>query len=193
MEPQPVPSDRISIRRKAFEAIKRLSFKRGDFTLSSGAKSDYFLDLKRTMLDPVGIRLLAELVLQRIDGLGVEYIGGLEMGAVPLISPINLLSGDQGRGIPGFFVRKQVKLHGTMKQVEAPEGDLAGKRVVVLDDVTTSGASALKAVKAVQAEGANVVLVLAVVDRESGAAKLFERENIPFTALFRASEFFATA
>jgi orotate phosphoribosyltransferase len=179
----------LEIRARAFQIIKERSFEFGDFTLASGQKSDYYLDMKPTMFDPEGANLLARLVLARISELNVDYIGGLEMGAVPLIAPVIMLSYEAGRPIPGFFVRKQIKDHGTKRLVEAAGGNLRGKRVVILEDVTTKGESAMKAVKASQAEGANVILVLSIVDREEGAAEFFKKAEIPFEWIYRASEF----
>jgi orotate phosphoribosyltransferase len=100
-----IPKNLLARRTRAFEIIRDKSFSFGDFTLASGEKSDYYLDMKPTMFDPEGANLLARLVLHRISKLKVDYIGGLEMGAVPLISPISMISGR----IPGFFVRKETK------------------------------------------------------------------------------------
>jgi orotate phosphoribosyltransferase len=98
---------------------------------------------------------------------------------------------DFGRHLPGFFVRKAVKDHGTKKRVDG--ADIAGKTVVILEDVTTTGASALDAVKAVQDAGARVALVLSILDRGEGAADLYAKAGIPFKSLFRAEEFLAVA
>jgi orotate phosphoribosyltransferase len=185
----PTPSAAGSSRARAFEIIKQRSFRFGTFTLASGETSTYYLDMKPTMFHGEAIGLLAELVLERIGPLKADYIGGLEMGAVPLITPVLMLSQDRGEPMAGFFVRKAAKDHGTKKLVEAPKGDLDGKKVVILEDVTTTGASPMQAVKAVQGEGANVALVLTVVDREAGAAVLFERAGIRFESIFKASEF----
>jgi orotate phosphoribosyltransferase len=185
------PMNTIEIRTRLFQIIKERSFRFGDFTLTSGEKSKYYLDMKPTMFDPEGVHLLAELALLRIADLKPDFIGGLEMGAVPLIAPISMLSYKSGRPIPGFFVRKEPKDHGTKKLLEVREGDLRGKNVIILDDVTTKGGSAMQAAKACQAEGAKVILVLSIVDRESGAAELFKSANMPFESLFRASEFLA--
>jgi orotate phosphoribosyltransferase len=177
-------------RRRAFELIKAKSFGRKKITLASGKESDFYFDMKPTMLNPEGSHVLAELILARLDSKKVDYIGGLEMGAVPLISPINLLSFHKGAPLPGFFVRKEIKTHGTMKLIEGVADDeLRGKNVVVLDDVTTSGESAMIAVKAVQAAGANVVMVLSVVDRGEGAVDFYRSHGIKFQARFTASEF----
>jgi len=96
-----------------------------------------------------------------------------------------------GRGLHGFFVRKAVKAHGTKKRVDG--ADIAGKTVIILEDVTTTGASAMDAVKAVEEQGAKVALVLAILDRGEGAAELYAEAGIPFASLFRAEEFLATA
>lgn len=189
MEPIRFPAKKISARAKAFKIIKERSFEFGNFTLSSGEKSKYYLDMKPTMFDPEGAALLAQLIFLRIAKLKPDYIGGLEMGAVPLIAPINMLSYEARRPIPGFFVRKGIKDHGTKKLVEVIDGDLNGKNVVILDDVTTKGESAMTAVKAAQGVGANVILVLSIVDREEGAAELFKKAGVQFDWLFRASEF----
>ena len=126
------------------------------------------------MFNPKGAKLLAELIFERLENEKVDFIGGLEMGAVPLISPFNMLSFEKGRPIPGFFVRKNVKEHGTKKLIEGVYGGLKDKNVVILDDVTTTGGSAMQAVKAVQEVGANVTLVLTIVDREEGAADFYK-------------------
>jgi orotate phosphoribosyltransferase len=183
------PRDTLALRKKVFDIVKRLSFSRGSFVLVSGRTSNYYLDMKPTMLNPEGASLLAELVLNKLEGVKVHYIGGLAMGAVPLLSPIAMLSYAKGRPIPGFFVRKAVKDHGTMKRIEGvTQSDLKGMSVVILDDVTTTGDSAMQAVKAAQDAGAKVELVLSIVDREEGAAEFFAKQKIPFKWLFRAGE-----
>ncbi len=183
------PRDTLALRKELFDIIQRLSFLRGSFVLSSGRASDYFLDLKPTMLHPQGAALLAELVLNKLQDVKVHYIGGLAMGAVPLVSQVAMLSHSMGRSIPGFFVRKAVKDHGTQKLIDGvKQGDLERKSVVILEDVTTTGESAMQAIKAAQDAGAKIELVLAIVDREEGAAEFFEKQGIPFKWLFRASE-----
>jgi orotate phosphoribosyltransferase len=111
------------------------------------------------------------------------------MGAVPLIAPVAMRSPDFGRWLPGFFVRKTVKDHGTKKRVDGC--DITGKTVVILEDVTTTGGSAMDAVKAVEEAGAKVALVLSILDRGEGAAELYAKAGIPFKSLFRAEEFLA--
>ena len=177
MEPLRVPMNKLSTRARAFNLIKERSFRRGDFVLVSGKKSKFYLDMKPTMFHPEGANLLSELIFERIKNLKPDYVGGLAMGAVPLVSAINLLSELRNQPISGFFVRKEVKDHGTGKRVESA-GALKGKRVVILEDVTTSGGSAMQAAKAVQEQGASVLLVLSMVDREEGAAEIFREREI---------------
>jgi orotate phosphoribosyltransferase len=193
MEPGRLTEDLIALRCRAFELIKQRSFQRRDVVLSSGKRSNYYLDLKPTMLNPEGAGLLCELIFPRLTkDVPVHYVGGLAMGAVPLMSALTVFSFFRGRPMPAFFVRKEVKAHGTRRLVEGvADGELRGKNVVILEDVTTEGTSALAAVNAAREVGANVVSVLTIVDREAGAAELFAREGVSFDALFRASEFLA--
>lgn len=190
MEPLRSSANTLSLRARAFALVKDRSFAVGDFTLASGQKSKFYLDMKPTMFDPEGSGLLAELVLQKLEGVAVDYIGGLEMGAVPLVATVSMLSHQKGRPIPGFFVRKQVKDHGTRKRVEAAS-DLRGKNVVILEDVTTTGGSAMEAVDAVEQAGGKVVMVLTIVDREAGAREFYAEKKIRFDWLFRLEEFLA--
>jgi len=179
------------LRSKLFALLKERAFRRGRVILASGRESDYYFDMKPAMLDPDGASLLAELILQYIQSFKADCVGGLEMGAVPLIAPVAMRSLDFGRRLPGFFVRKAVKGHGTKKRVDG--ADITGKTVVILEDVTTTGASAMDAVKAVEECGAKVVLVLSILDRGEGAADLYAKAGIPFASLFRAEEFLAVA
>jgi len=175
-------------RARLYEIVRTKSFVRGPVVLASGKESDHYFDMKPSMFDPEGADLLAELIFARISETGADIVGGLEMGAVPLITPISIASRRAGRPMPGFFVRKAVKDHGTRKLVEGLS-DVAGKRVVIVEDVTTTGGSAMKAVEALTAAGATVTLVVSILDREEGAAKLYADAGIPFASLFKASEF----
>ena len=181
--------DKSELRGRLFDLLKTLSFRRGQVTLASGRQSDYYFDTKPTMLDPDGAGLLAELILQELEGVDADCVGGIEMGAVPLIGPVVMKSPEFGRRLTGFIVRKAVKDHGTKKLIEG--GNIEGKNVVILEDVTTSGGSALLAVKAARQAGGNVMLVLSILDRGEGAAALYAAERIPFRSLFHGSEFLA--
>jgi orotate phosphoribosyltransferase len=178
-------------RDKLFAFLKERAFCRGKVVLASGRESNFYFDMKPAMLDPNGANLLAELILQELQGVKADCIGGLEMGAVPLIAPVAMRSPDFGRHLAGFFVRKTVKDHGTKKRIDG--ADIAGKTVVILEDVTTTGGSAMEAVKAVEDAGAKVALVLSILDRGEGAADLYAKAGVPFKSLFRAEEFLAVA
>ena len=178
-------------RARLADIIRKRSFGRGEITLASGRKSDFYFNLKPTMLDPEGAALLAELTYEALRDDQLDYIGGLEMGAVPLAGAIAQISWLKGHPIAAFFVRKQPKEHGARLAIEglAKDQSLNGKRVVVVEDVTTTGGSALKAVQAVREAGAEVTLVLTMIDREEGASETFAEAGLPFRSLYKASEF----
>jgi orotate phosphoribosyltransferase len=185
-------ADLLAARAKAFELIRQLSYREGDFVLASGKRSRFYLDMKPTMFHPAGAASLAALTLDRLSNLKVDCVGGLAVGAIPLTVAVSVRSADTSRPLPGFFVRKEVKDHGTKKRVEAA-GDISNKNVVILEDVTTTGDSAMHAVDAVRGAGANVVLVLTMVDRNEGAEEFFREQGIAFDWLFRVGEFQHTA
>ena len=184
-------SDKERARARLAEIIRTRSFGRGEITLASGRKSNFYFNLKPTMLDAEGAALLAELTLDALAPERPDYVGGLEMGAVPIAGAIAQLSFMRGKPIQAFFVRKKPKEHGAKLSVEglAPGESLKGKRVVVVEDVTTTGGSAIKAVEAVKDSGGEVILVYTMVDREEGAADTFKTAGVPFRSLFRAAEF----
>jgi orotate phosphoribosyltransferase len=171
--------------------IRARSFGRGEITLASGRKSNFYFNLKPTMLDAEGASLLAELTLDVLISDKIDYVGGLEMGAVPIAGAIAQLSFMRGHPIQAFFVRKKPKEHGAKLTIEglARGESLQGKRVVVVEDVTTTGGSALKAVEVVREAGGDVAFVFTMVDREEGAAESFKEAGLAFRSLFRAAEF----
>jgi orotate phosphoribosyltransferase len=179
-------------RSRLVEIVERRSFSTGsDITLVSGRSSNFYFNMKPTMLDPEGAHLIASLILDALEGAEVDLVGGLEMGAVPLATAVAVASHARGRPLAAFFVRKQAKDHGAKKLVEglAPGETLEGKRVAVLEDVTTTGASATKAIEALKAEGAIIDRVISVVDRLEGAADNFKAAGIPFIAILTAADF----
>ena len=179
-------------RARLFEIIRRRSFRQGGrFTLASGRTSTIYFNLKPAMLDPDGARLIGAAVAEQAAELGADLVGGLEMGAVPIVSATAAMSAVAGRPLAAIFVRKQTKGHGTNSLIEGlTEGDtLAERRVVVVEDVTTTGGSALKAIAALRAAGAEVRDVVTIVDREEGAAEAFAADDVSLHPLFRKSEF----
>ena len=178
-------------RQALFDLIFRRSFGRGEIVLSSGLKSNFYFDMKPSMLDPHGAFLMAKLLLAEVLAAGGDYVGGLEMGAVPITGAICAYSFSAGAPVKGFFVRKKAKEHGAKKLVEGflASESLAGKKLAIVEDVTTSGASALQAVIACRELGAEVKLVVSIVDRGEGAAKAFSDQGVPFKSLFPAADF----
>ena len=162
------------------------SMRFGEFVLSSGATSNYYIDVRKTSLHPEGLKLIARLFWEQLRSDDVTAVGGLTLGADPLVAGVMWWSHEQGKPLEGFLVRKSSKDHGMRGQVE---GNLAGhKRVAILDDVITSGESSLIAAEAAESYKAEVVRVLAVVDRGQGAGQIFQQRGYPFTPLFSTAD-----
>jgi orotate phosphoribosyltransferase len=168
------------------QLIKSQSLLFGDFTLASGQKSNFFLDLKKTMFHPQGAALAAEIILDMIrEDTDVEYVGGLEIGAIPIAVAVATRSWPQ-RPIKAFFVRKAVKDHGAAKLID---GQFApGATVILFEDVTTTGGSVMKAVQAVREQGSRVKKILTIVDRLEGATENLKREGLDLVAIFTMDE-----
>ncbi|MBN2208118.1 MAG: orotate phosphoribosyltransferase [Candidatus Coatesbacteria bacterium] len=173
-------------RERLLELLRELSLKRGHFKLSSGGTSEYYVDCKMTTLSPEGLNLVGRLVVSRLAELGVRHVGGMTLGADPIASAAAALSWDEGYPVDAFIVRKQVKGHGTGKQIEGPLPE--GARVVVVEDVTTTGRSALEAAAAVEAHGCEVVEVLTLLDRMEGGKENIEAKGYKVFAFFNRDE-----
>jgi orotate phosphoribosyltransferase len=162
------------------------SMRFGEFVLSSGATSNYYIDVRKTSLHPEGLRLISRLFYELIEHEDATAIGGLTLGADPLVAGLMTYAAEKGRPLEGFLVRRTSKDHGLRGQVE---GNLAGhKRVIILDDVITSGESALIAAEAAESYKAEIARILAVVDREQGASQIFQQKGYLFTSLFSIGE-----
>src|SRR5690349_22949128 len=162
----------VSAKSRLVEIVKVRSFSTGGETkLISGRSTNYYFNMKPSMMHPEAGHLVADLILAALETSQIDYIGGLEIGAVPLATAVSVLSHAKGRPIGAFFVRKQAKEHGARKLIDglAPGETLQGKRVVILEDVTTTGGSSMKAIEAARAEGAIIDRVITVVDRLEGA------------------------
>ncbi len=179
-------------RARLVEIVKARSFQTGaEMKLASGRTSTFYFNMKPTMLNAEGGLLVANLILDQLEGTSAHWIGGLEMGAVPIASAVAAVSPLRGQPLSAFFVRKQAKDHGTRSLIEglAPGESLNGARVVVVEDVTTTGNSALKAAEAVRSEGGEVVQVITIVDRLEGAAETFRSAGLTFTPLLTLDDF----
>jgi orotate phosphoribosyltransferase len=179
-------------RSRLIEIIKRRSYMSGvEIKLASGRISNFYFNLKPTMLDPEGAHLIGHLMVDALDGIEVDAIGGLEVGAIPMAAATTAVSFARGRPLPAFFVRKAMKEHGTKSLIEGlVRGEtLAGKRVVILEDTTTTGGSPLKACKAVEAEGGKVARIVTIVDREEGAAEIIREAGYTYAPILSLRDF----
>ncbi len=170
---------------KLLQLIRQKSYRTGDFTLASGKKSSFFVDLKNTTLHPEGAACIGDLVIRKVmdEELEIEGIGGLTLGADPIAMAVTLKALEKGKYWPAFIVRKEMKDHGAIKSIEGSANLKPGARVLVLEDVVTTGASGLTAVKRLREAGFKPVAVLTVIDREEGGREAFEREGLKLYAL----------
>jgi orotate phosphoribosyltransferase len=157
------------------------------FTLASGKPRNIFFDMKKTMLDPEGANLIADLMLDVLSREDVDHVGGVAMEAVPLVSALCVKSYHRRLRLRCFYIRKEARDHGAATLVD---GDLErGARVAILEDVTTTGGAALKAASAVKALGGQVKLVLSIVDRGEGADAAFRAHGLRLIPLLRWTDF----
>ena len=178
-------------RLRLLDLLATRSARRGNFTLASGKQSDLYIDCRPTTMHPEGLAIIGPLGLRAIAERGwrPDAVGGLTLGADPVSYAIAYASQLAGLPTRAFTVRKEAKTHGTGKRIEG--AFLAGDRVVVIEDVITTGGSALKAVEAVRAAGGKVVGVLSVVDREEGGREALEAVGLEVASLALASEIVA--
>jgi len=172
-------------RRELLDLILEVSFRREKVTLSSGQESDFYLDLRQTLMRPRGVRLAGELVLERLRaGAPVDSVGGMAVGAVPLVTAVLAAAAASDATAPllGFFVRKEKKGHGLGRQIEG--GFAAGQTVALVEDTVTTGSSTLQALDLVEAAGGKVARVVCLVDRGEGAAQAFADRGVTLEALF---------
>ena len=174
-------------RQQLLRLLAAKSFRLGDFKLSSGGKSDYYIDCRTTTLDAKGAKLTGQVFLDEIRARGwrPQAIGGLTMGADPIVSAVSVVSGD----INGFLVRKAEKEHGTGQRIEGYREK--GARVVIVDDVCTTGSSAVQAIEAAREFGFNVVGVMCLVERqEAGGRPNVEKaaDPVSFVSVFTAND-----
>ncbi len=168
------------------EIIRRESLQFGDFTLASGKKSKYYIDIRKTSLHPQGLKLISEIILSEINSVDADAIGGPTIGADPIVSGVALLSADSKKPTGGFLIRKEKKGHGMGKQIEGCFQK--GVKAVLVEDVVTSGGSTLKAIQSVESEGGEVIMVIAVVDRMQGGKENIENAGYKFNALFTSND-----
>jgi len=178
-------ADRARDRKALLELILAVSFERREVTLTSGRKSNFYLDLRQTLMRPRGVELAGRLVLDRLaSGPGVVAVGGMAVGAVPLVSAVLAAAAREpgSEGLLGFFVRKEKKAHGLGRQLEG--GFAPGQSVALVEDTTTTGGSTLDALEIVEAAGGKVARVICLVDRGEGAVEAFAARGVRLEAIF---------
>jgi len=174
-------------RNKLIEVFRQRALKFGDFTLASGKKASYYLDGKQVTLHSSGLRLVSLGFLELLKNTAFDAIGGMSIGADPLVAGALTVAADQGRDYAGFLVRKEAKGHGTQKFIEGPV--TAGMKAVLLEDVVTTGGSSLLAAERAKDFGMDVVMVAAVVDRMEGGREAFAAKGIAFHSLLTIEDF----
>ena len=174
----------MSARDELLKLILEVSFEKRRVTLRSGRESDFYLDLRQTLMRPRGAQLAGQLALDKLlGGPPVDAVGGMAVGAVPFVSAAER---DPDTTLLGFFVRKEAKKHGLGRQIEG--GFEAGQSVALVEDTTTTGGSTLDAVDAVEAAGGKVARVLCLVDRGEGAREAFAERGLELEAIFTRAD-----
>ena len=174
------------------QIIIELSYEKRNVVLASGRQSDFYFDGKQTTLHPEGGYLTGKLFFEAIkDVEGVEGVGGLTLGADPIATSTSVVSFLEGKPVPGFIIRKEPKGHGTGAWLEGRKNLKPGAKVVIVEDVVTSGGSSMKAIKRAEEEGLTVLGVVTLVDREEGGRENIEKEGYWLKSIFTKSEILA--
>ncbi len=179
-------ADLSALRTYLLELFVKLAYKEGDFTLSSGQKSSYYINGKQVTLRADGALAIGRLLLSMLPP-NTEGVAGLTLGADPIVSAVSVVSAYENCPIPALIIRKEAKGHGTQAYIEGPTLS-PGATVVVLEDVVTTGKSAMLAVERLRAVGYTVNTIVALVDREQGGAAFYESQGLTFQALFSITE-----
>lgn len=172
----------MNARDELAEQISAKGIVRGRVVLSSGKEADYYVDLRRISLDGAAAPLVGEVMLDLTADLEFDAVGGLTLGADPVAVAMLHAAHARGRRLDAFVVRKDEKQHGLRRRIEGP--DVAGRRVLAVEDTSTTGGSVLTAVEALRAAGAEVVAVAVIVDRDTGAKENIEAAGLPYLSAF---------
>jgi orotate phosphoribosyltransferase len=175
------------------QMIFELSYREGIFMLTSGKESDFYIDCKQTTLSPEGAYLCGKLLYNRIlePGVNISGVGGMTMGADPLVTAVSVVSFIEGKPIPAFIIRKEAKGHGTGSWIEGKSNIPFGSKVALVEDVVTTGGTLVKAIERTEEEGYKVVQVLTVVDREEGGKEALSNAGYELLSLFTRGDILA--
>ena len=183
----------LELKRRLARLLVEKSYREGDFVLASGRRSDYYFDCRVTALHAEGSWLIGTLFNHMLSEMDIKGVGGMTMGADPLVAATTVISHEQGRPLHGLLVRKEAKGHGTGQFVEGLGNFSTGDRVAMLEDVVTTGGSLLKACDRVRDAGLSIVAVCAILDREEGGREKLREAGYDLLALFTRAELVALA
>jgi len=169
------------------DLVRKLALQLGDFTLASGKKSKYYLDCRKVTLDSAGANLIADGMLELMGAELPDAVGGMAIGADPITAAIITIAGRSGQALRGFIVRKEAKQHGTGRDVEGPVQP--GDRVIVVEDVVTTGGSSLAAIEKAEAFGLKVLGVMAIIDRLEGGRETLSARGYSLQTLLTIRDF----
>ncbi|WP_419756879.1 orotate phosphoribosyltransferase [Anabaena sp. FACHB-595] len=178
----PATADVSTLRRKLLDLLCQLAYKEGDFVLSSGQPSSYYINGKQVTLHPQGALAIGRILLSLLPS-DTQAVAGLTLGADPIVTAVSVVSAYENRPIPALIIRKEAKGHGTKAYIEGPNLP-EGAKVVVLEDVVTTGQSVMKAVDRLRAAGYVVDEVISLVDRQQGGAEFYQSVGLKFEAVF---------
>ena len=183
----------LELKRRLARLLVEKSYREGDFVLASGRRSDYYFDCRVTALHAEGSWLIGTLFNHMLSEMDIKGVGGMTMGADPLVAATTVISHEQGRPLHGLLVRKEAKGHGTGQYVEGLGNFSTGDRVAMLEDVVTTGGSLLKACDRIRDAGLSIVAVCAILDREEGGREKLREAGYDLLALFTRAELVALA
>jgi orotate phosphoribosyltransferase len=185
--------DLTQMQRRLKELLLQKSYRKGRIKLSSGRESDFYIDGKQTTLDAEGAFLCGRLLYELIkrEGLNIGAVGGMTLGADPLVTAVSIVSYLEGSPLPAFIVRKEPKSHGTENYIEGRKNLAEGTSVALLEDVVTTGGTLLQVIERVKAQGFNVGLVATVVDRQEGGSEALAAEGFTLLSVFTREQLLA--
>ncbi|NMG20743.1 orotate phosphoribosyltransferase [Brasilonema bromeliae] len=179
-------TDLVTVSQYLLDLLCQLAYKEGDFVLSSGQRSSYYINGKQVTLHPQGALAIGRILLSMLP-LETQAVAGLTLGADPIVSAVSVVSAYENRPIPALIIRKEAKGHGTRAYIEGPSLPESAK-VVVLEDVVTTGQSAMKAVERLREAGYTVNQVISLVDRQQGGAEFYQQAGLEFEAVYTIKE-----
>jgi len=178
----------MGMRRDLIDLLREQSYEEREVTLASGKKSNFYFDGKMTTTNPYGAFLVGKFIFEAIRNLRPDGVGGMSIGADPITTAVTIVSHLEGQPITGFLVRKEPKKHGKRLSIEGGYGLKEGSKVVMVEDVVTTGGSTLKAIEKAEEAGFKVIKVITIVDRQEGGREAIEAAGYSFDSLFTKSD-----